>query len=102
MLTCSKCNQEKRESQFPVDNTKKRGFSYKCLECQRAYGKTLNYEPTQEPITCIHCKEEKAAPNFGINKRKPLGRNKICKPCHNKQIREQRQRQRIRESYDTL
>jgi len=92
MLKCSTCKETKPEYRFPMDSSKKRGYSYKCLECQREYAKKFNYEPTSDPITCSACHTEKDASNFGLNKRKPLGRNKICKDCHNERLRKQRQK----------
>ena len=87
-LNCSLCKQDKPQEEFPVDNTKKRGYAYKCLECQRSYAKKFNYPPTTEDIKCTVCHAVKPCDSFGINKRKPLGRNKICKRCHNLRLRE--------------
>lgn len=35
MYVCARCKNEKEESEFPKDKYKKRGFGYRCKECER-------------------------------------------------------------------
>lgn len=39
-LICSSCKKEKPLSKFYINNSKSRGYSYKCKECSKKYNKT--------------------------------------------------------------
>jgi hypothetical protein len=44
LLACSKCKQEKPETDFSPNNFVKRGYSYKCKECCKLYARELRTE----------------------------------------------------------
>ena len=83
VLKCSQCQTDLIETKFPVNRTKpnRHHRGHICLQCQKAYKKTLNYQAVTHNLTCIKCNVEQDCNQFSKNKRVPKGRNSTCKTC---------------------
>lgn len=91
MKTCTKCNSEKRKTEFYKDTRYNlQGLASHCKACvlQRQKSKVTKKYPVQIDGTkkCKACKNDKTITDFRINRVRKTGRETLCKPCHSLQL----------------
>lgn len=88
MYRCSTCKETKPESEFHRSRSVKRGFQYRCKECQNADCEVRRQQriangPTviKTSKVCPRCNLEKPISQFGIYRSAADGHVSYCKPC---------------------
>lgn len=85
MKVCTKCKEEKDESDFDKDITKKDGLYCSCKKCRKEIREKKH--PPKIPVKsthkiCSRCKEEKNKCEFSKSTREKNGFQSWCKKCH--------------------
>lgn len=87
--TCSACKKEQPIEHFSKDKTQPTGLNYQCKSCRSAINKrsyAAQKVVTETHQTCTSCHIEKELNEFYKDSRGQLGRMTRCKPCHNKTV----------------
>jgi hypothetical protein len=102
---CKGCNINKLVDKFGPFKTSKDGYSYYCKECQnkisKAYSDEYSYS-IEINLRCDVCNITKSSLNFNKNRRKKNGYSDICKECSKKELKKQRENNKLKNSKDTI
>lgn len=98
MKKCTKCMEEKEESEFSKNKGERDGLNYWCKKCVREKKKSYienNFTGGVSDIThktCSKCKEVKSIDSFGLQRSNKDGYSSWCKDCRRNVINDFRER----------
>ena len=86
MQTCAKCHQDKPETTFGVDNSRKSGRNPYCKDCIKIFARNYTSKGKTEPDAsalrmCTQCLQEQPLVEFYKDKSRSDGYSKRCKKC---------------------
>lgn len=84
MITCTRCHQEKTETEFPYDKSRPSGLFPYCKPCccdLQRQNKRNKESPIPQAKTCRKCKVNKALSEFPEQAGRRDGRSSCCLPC---------------------
>ena len=94
--TCAKCHQDKPETAFGIDNSRKSGLTVYCKDCNKILARQYTNKEKQEPDNtilrmCKQCLKEQPLDAFYKDASRSDGYSKRCKTCTCAKVKDYRE-----------